>query len=127
MALATPPTFLMANWFAPLITKMAVDTAAFSLPKGATEITWLAHNAQYMRWSMIETAEMFVGKIWPGIVIVPVLIVAYWFYVREMKRREAAALEKMSPARPELSTASVRSSQAPTAAAENSAPAAIRT
>jgi len=95
MALATPPTFLMASWFAPIITKMAVDTAAFSLPKGATEVTWLAHNAQYLRYSMLEVAEVFIGKMWPGILIVPVFLAAYCFYLKEMKRREAAALEKL--------------------------------
>lgn len=95
MALATPPTFLMANWFAPLITKMAVDTGAFSLPKGAVEVTWLAHNAQYLRWSMMEVAQVFIGKMWPGLIIVPLFCAAYWFYFKDMKRREAAALAKM--------------------------------
>lgn len=95
MALATPPTFLMASWFAPLITKMAVETAAFPIPKGATEVTWLAHNAQYLRWSMIEVGQVAIGKMWPGIIIVPVFIGAYYFYFKEMKRREAAALENI--------------------------------
>lgn len=94
-AIATPFAFIASNWFAPLITQMALDTGAFTMPDGATQVAWLAHNAHFIRWSMLEIAQTFTGKLMPGIIILPVFAGVYWFYVKEMKRRERKALESI--------------------------------
>lgn len=93
MAIATPFAFLSSNWFAPMITQMALQTGAVTLPKGSTQITWLAHNAQFTRVAIFKAAEVFGGKMWPGIAVIPIFAGLYWYYVREMKRREAKAIE----------------------------------
>ncbi len=95
MAIATPFAFLSSNWFAPMITQMALQTGGVTLPKGSTQITWLAHNAQFTRVALFKAAEVFGGKMWPGIAIIPVLVVVYWYYVREMKKREHIAIERI--------------------------------
>lgn len=92
-AIATPMAFVASNWFAPLITQMALDTGAFTLPAGATQVAWLAHNAHFIRWSLLQISQVFVGKMMPGIIVLVVFIGVYRFYVKEMKRREKKALE----------------------------------
>jgi len=95
MAIATPFAFLSSNWFAPMITQMALQTGAVTLPEGSTQITWLAHNAQFTKVALFKGAELFGGKFWPAAAIIPVFAVVYWYYVREMKKREAAALARI--------------------------------
>lgn len=95
MVIATPLSFVGASWFAPIITKMALDTGAFVLPQGTTQVTWLAHNALFERWSILQVAQMIGGQYWPGVLVLPVFIIMYWYYVKEVKRRDAIAQAKV--------------------------------
>ena len=95
MVIATPLSFVGASWFAPIITQMALDTGAFVLPQGTTQVTWLAHNALFERWSILQVAQMIGWQYWPGVLVLPVFIIMYWYYVKEVKRRDAIAQAKI--------------------------------
>jgi len=83
-----------ATYFAPYLTAMAKETPSIVLPTGTQLITSLdVNNAGTVRIMLIEIMKIFSGKLMPGIIILPVFIVLYLFYLKEMKRREKKAME----------------------------------
>lgn len=91
----TPLNLWIATYFAPIITTMGKATSAFTMPKGAELVTSLKINGAITRYCFQEISKLANGVWMPGVVILPALVLLWVFYVKEMKKREVAALEEI--------------------------------
>ncbi len=89
-----PITFLAANVFAPAITELG--KAVGQMPADATGISRLGNEMEEFRMAFVWFTNIFTkGQLFPGVVVVPLIIVLYVWQYRELKRRDFEAAVRL--------------------------------
>lgn len=89
--IAVPVYLKAATFFAPYLTKLALETGSMEVTAGYQQITWLEMNAAGFRLMVFAVLDMLNGNILLGAISAVALIACGIYWVSGMKRRENAA------------------------------------
>lgn len=93
--ISTPLYMYVATYFAPMITNLAKNVNTIKIPAGQL-ITWNGMEAPEFRYVFSMAANMFKGVILPGLPLLIIYVLLYWWYFKYMVKKEKEAAERIN-------------------------------
>lgn len=93
--ISTPLYMYVASYFAPMITNLAKTINTIKIPAGQL-ITWNGMEAPEFRYVFSMAANIFKGVIFPGLPLLIIYGLLYWWYFKYMVKKEKEAAERIN-------------------------------